>query len=119
MTSVIAAQALPAYLRLMTAALIRFLMVVALALMPFGVASAPAVAADVSASASAGHCDDDGQPTGAPATMDMHCATCAALPAVETAEVRELRPEAPVLIAATDALTDTEPEIATPPPKLA
>ena len=91
-------------------------MLLALALMPFGMTSAPAMAASGSSSAS-GHCDDHQKPADAPAKMDMHCATCAALPADEHVEAAELRPQAPILISAAHALSDNQPEIATPPPK--
>lgn len=114
---VIAAKGSHSYVARMPAVLLRLVMLVALAFMPFGMASAPAVAASVSSSAS-GHCDEHQKPADAPAKMDMHCATCAALPADEPAEVAELRPQAPILISAIHALSDTQPEIATPPPKL-
>ena len=116
LTSVIAAKGSPAYVARMPAALLRLVMLIALAFMPFGMTSAPAMAASVSSSAP-GHCDEQ-KPADAPAKMDMHCATCAALPADEPAEVAELRPQAPILISATHALSGTQPEIATPPPKL-
>ena len=117
MISVIAAKGSPAYLAGMPAVLLRLAMLIALTLMPFGMANAPAMAASVASSAS-GHCDEHQKPADAPAKMDMHCATCAALPADEPAEVAELRPQAPILISAIHALSDTQPEIATPPPKL-
>lgn len=117
LTSVIAAKGLPVYVAPMPAALIRLVMLIALAFMPFGMTSAPAMATSVSSSAT-GHCDEHQKPADAPAKMDMHCATCAALPADEPAEVAELRPQAPILISAIHALSDTQPEIATPPPKL-
>jgi hypothetical protein len=94
----------------------RLVLLVALALMPMGMVSAPAAAPVTSA---AGHCDEHQQPADAPGVMDMHCATCAALPAIE-APVRdpELKPEMPRFARVTNALSDTEPEIATPPPRL-
>jgi hypothetical protein len=116
-TSVIAAKGSPAYVARMPAALLRLVMLIALAFMSFGMTNAPAMAASGSGSAS-GHCDEHQKPADAPAKMDMHCATCAALPAAETIEVAELRPQAPILISAIHALSDTQPEIATPPPKL-
>lgn len=117
MISVIAAKGSPAYVAGMPAVLLRLVMMMALAFMPFGMTNAPAMAASVASSAS-GHCDEHQKPADAPAKMDMHCATCAALPADEPAEVAELRPQAPILISAIHALSDTHPEIATPPPKL-
>ena len=114
---VIAAKGSPAYVARMPAVLLRLVMLVALAFMPFGMTSAPALAASVSSSAS-GHCDEQQKPADAPAKMDMHCATCSALPAVEPAAVAEVRPQAPILMSAVHALSDAQPEIATPPPKL-
>ena len=100
----------------MVAAVTRLILLVALALMPMGMASAPAAA---TAAAAASHCDEHQQPADAPAKMDMHCATCAALPAIQV-PVRdpELRPEMPRFVRASSALSDTKPEIATPPPRL-
>ena len=114
---VIAAKGSPAYVARMPAVLLRLAMLVALAFMPFGMSSAPAMAGGASSSAS-GHCDEHQKPADAPAKMHMHCATCAALPADEPAAVAELRPQAPILISTAHALSDTQPEIATPPPKL-
>jgi hypothetical protein len=101
----------------MASALLRILMLVALALMPVGMTGAAAAAAPSPAAVS-GHCDDQQKPADAPAKMDMQCATCAALPAAEanTAEP-ELRPELPRLVKAAKALSNAEPETDTPPPR--
>lgn len=100
----------------MLAAVMRLILLVALALMPMGMASAPAA---VEVAAAAGHCDEHQQPAETPAKMDMHCATCAALPAIQVpVGDPELRPEMPRFARASSALSDTEPEIATPPPRL-
>ena len=117
MTLVIAAKGGGAYAARMPAVLFRLMMLVALAFMPFGMANAPAVAA-TGATAAAGHCDEHQKPSDAPSKMSMHCAACAALPAVEPVAVSELRPQAPARISAMNALSDTVPEIATPPPRL-
>lgn len=114
---VIAAKGSPTYVARMPAVLLRLVMLIALAFMPFGMSGAPAMAASASSSAS-GHCDEHQKPAETPAKMDMHCATCAALPADEPAAVAELRPQAPILISTVHALSDTQPDIATPPPKL-
>src|SRR5687767_447025 len=107
-----------AYVTAMASALLRILMLVALALMPLGMTGAAAAAAPSSAAA-AGHCDDHQKPVDAPAKMDMHCATCAALPVVQpNLTDRGLRPELPRLVKAANALSDTEPETDTPPPRL-
>ena len=117
MISVIAAKGSAAYVAGMPAVLLRLVMLIALAFMPLGMTNAPAMAASVASSAS-GHCDDHQKPVDVPAEIEMHCATCAALPAVAAAEVTELRPQAPIVISVVHALSDTQPEIATPPPKL-
>ncbi len=111
----IAARRSPAYVPGMAAALIRLVLLVALALMPMGMASAPAAAP---APTAAGHCDEHQQPADAP-MMDVHCATCAALPAIAAPPGDPgLRPETPRFARAAGALSNTEPEIATPPPRL-
>jgi len=115
MTLVIAAQGDGAYVDRMPAALLRLIMLVALAFMPLGMTGA----ATTTSSATAGHCDEHQQPADAPVKMSMHCAACAALPAVEPTAVPELKPQAPARISAMNALSDTKPEIATPPPRLA
>ena len=93
-------------------------MLFALALMPLGMTGV-AAAAMPSPAAAAGHCDDHQKPADAPAKMDMQCATCAALPAIAANAVGpQLRPELPRLVKAANALSDTEPETDTPPPRL-
>ena len=118
MSPVIAAQGDGAYVDRMLSALLRLIMLVALAFMPLGMTGTPAVASTTS-SAAAGHCDEHQQPADAPVKMSMHCAACAALPAVEPTAVPELKPQAPARISAMNALSDTKPEIAIPPPRLA
>ena len=104
----------------MAATFLRLMMVVALAIMPFGMASVPAAAALPStAQASAGHCDDHQKPTDAPSTPKAHCAVCAALPAGDTSiAVAELRPVLLRVVQAEQWLAEQEPDIDTPPPKL-
>jgi hypothetical protein len=100
-------------------AVLRFLMVLALALMPVGMASAQATAATGPA-ATIDHCDEHQPPAHSPAKSDTHCATCSALPAVDApVAVIELRPALPRLLAAANAMSDTELETATPPPRFA
>lgn len=118
MTLVIAAQDGGAYVARMPATLLRLIMLIALAFMPIGMTGAPAVAATAS-TADAGHCDEHQKPADSPAKMSMHCSACAALPAVEPTAAPELKPQAPARISAINALSDTKPEIATPPPRLA
>jgi hypothetical protein len=118
MTLVIARQGVRAYVARMPAVVLRIAMLIALAFMPLGMASAPAAVSNVPG-ATAGHCDEHQKPADAPARMDMHCAVCAALPASDPVNVEELEPQAPELFSAMNALSDTKPEIATPPPRLA
>lgn len=116
--SVIAGQGSPAYVAGMVVAFSRLMMLIALALMPFGMASAPAKAVGNAAPA-AGHCDEHQKRENVPAQMEMSCAACTALPALDVAPaVSELRHALPRLVKAANSLSDTEPEIATPPPKL-
>ena len=118
MSPVIAAQGDGAYVDRMPSALLRLIMLVALAFMPLGMTGTPAVASTTSGAA-AGHCDEHQKPADAPTKMSMHCAACAALPAVEPTPVPGLKPQASARISAMNALSDTVPEIATPPPRLA
>ena len=109
----------------MTTALLRLITLLALVLMPFGMASGPAMAQPMPANhamAQAGHCDDQSDQDKAPAhsSQQMHCAMCAALPASEPpTPAAELRPTAPRIIAAASPFNGIELEIATPPPKRA
>ena len=118
MTSVIVGQGSRPYGAVMPAVLLRLLMLLALALMPFGMASSPALAAAAPA-ATAGHCERHQEPGDAPAKMEIHCASCTALPSAQAVkEGSDLRPEVPRHLKAMNALPGTEPEIATPPPRL-
>ena len=70
MTLVIVAQGGGAYVARMPAALLRLMMLVALAFMPLGMTGTPAVASTTSGAA-AGHCDEHQKPADAPAKMSM------------------------------------------------
>jgi hypothetical protein len=109
----------------MVAVAIRMLTLLALVIMPFGMAGAPATAqsrpADHSA-ASTGHCDEQSGEKGSPVKSApmMHCAMCVALPAAEAPKPRvAILPGAPRAIAAVTSVDGIELEIATPPPKRA
>jgi hypothetical protein len=116
--SVIARQASRHYWTGMAAAVLRFLALVALMLMPLGMA-APAAAHAPMASAPGEHCADQSQPDETPAPKAMDCvATCTALPASNTPVPAPLAaPSPPRLIALADIFVGIVPEIATPPPK--
>jgi hypothetical protein len=115
--SVIAGQGSHPYGAGMASAILKLLMLFALALMPIGMAKANDIAVNVSGIAS-GHCDDHQAPAKAPGKTQTHCATCAALPAIE-APVPQLGllPKLPAFTTAVKYLSDTEPEIVTPPPR--
>lgn len=106
----------------MTAAFFRLLTMLALVLMPFGMASAPAaqpMPAD-HAMAATGHCDEQSDQEKAPShsSNQMHCAMCAALPASEPpAPIAGFLPTAPRIIATVAPFNGIELEIATPPPR--
>jgi hypothetical protein len=103
----------------MATTFLRLMMLIALAIMPFGMASAPASALRSAAAASGGHCDDHQKPADAPSTPKAHCAVCAALPAIDTSmAVSELRPVLLRVVQAEQWLAEQEPDIDTPPPKL-
>lgn len=121
--SVIAGKALRSYEAAMAATIFRLLALVALVLMPFGMAGSPAVAQAMPANhamAQKGHCDEQSDRDKAPAhsSQQMHCAMCAALPAAEPpVPVAGLRPIAPRIIASVTPFIGIELEIATPPPR--
>lgn len=107
----------------MTAALLRLIMLLALVLMPFGMASAPAMAQPMPANhglAQAGHCDEQSDQDKAPShpSQQVHCAMCAAVPAGQPLTPGAgLRPTAPRIIATVSPFNGIELEIATPPPR--
>ncbi len=114
---VIARTAWRPYLRAMASALFRLLAFVAVLLMPLGMATRPAAAAQPASAA--GHCDEHQEPVDAPAAPKPHCTGCAALPADEAPEaIADLRPKAPMLLALADFRAGVEPDTITPPPKL-
>lgn len=117
---VIAGQGWSAYLRSVIAALSRLLALVALVLMPIGMAAAPAAAHWAAASAEAGHCSGSEQDApGAPAMPGAECAmSCAAVAANPPPRASAKVPAARIAPAAFVAmLSGVEPGIATPPPR--
>lgn len=115
----IAARGCGPYIGSMIALCIRLTALLALAMMPLSMLSAPA-AAESRPSVQDGHCDEHRQPAQAPAEVKMDCANCAGLLSFESviapAEVLAAGPRraAPVSI-----FSGIELEIATPPPKVA
>ena len=95
--------------------LLRLVMLISLAFMPFGMTGARA--AIITPEAASEHCADHQKPADAPAPKP-NCAACAALPAMETpAAVEELRPTLQLAVRAEQWVTEQGPETATPPPK--
>lgn len=87
---------------------------VALVLMPIGMAAAPAMAQP----AAAGHCDDHQQPADAPNSAQVHCTGCASLPVLPApGTVDSLAPQAPALPALVEAFSGVDPRTDPPPPK--
>lgn len=105
---------LPVFFRLLT--------LLALVLMPMGMASTPASAqpADHAAMAQAGHCSEQPDEDKAPAPELMDCtAACTALPASAAPLLATpMKPQAPRAIAAAVPFAGIILEIATPPPRL-
>jgi hypothetical protein len=116
--SVIVEQDGHAYLRAMTATLVRLLALLALAMMPGLMASAPAMAS-TTATAS-GHCEEHKDPVSAPDQSPAHCSACAAMPAVDTGSAQiEFTASALPYLPVGRTLAGILLEIATPPPKSA
>ena len=107
----------------MTAALLRLLALLALVLMPFGMAGAPAMAQPMPtqhAMASMGHCDEQRDQDEAPVSKMDCTAMCTALPATDApAPAPALQPIVPRTIAIAVPFAGIEPELATPPPRRA
>jgi hypothetical protein len=117
--AIIAGSSPCAYLRRMIALALRLLVLVSVALMPAGMASAAAAAQPAASESShcSGHEEQDQAPAG---DMDAQCMACAGLPAGQLAAAQEgFLPKAPRLIALTSKIHGIILEIATPPPKLA
>jgi hypothetical protein len=107
----------------MPAMLLRFLTIIALALMPLGMGAMPAGAATGgdhrAMSMDAGHCDDQGPAKQAtPTSMDCK-AMCSAIPVATARAAPPLPMPRPVLKMALAARGDSiVPEFDPPPPKL-
>lgn len=104
----------------MTAALLRLLTLLALVVMPIGMATAPAAASPVPAShhMMGGHCDEQPDQDQAPASKMDCAAMCTALPATDSAAPTPvLKPKAPRTIAVATRFHGIILEIATPPPR--
>lgn len=104
----------------MTARLFRLLTLVSFLLMPVGMVSAPATAADQPMVASSMPCEGHQEPSGEAPRSKAHCAACAALaqPLISAPAIGSKRK---VLLVEKrgDLLLGLAPEVATPPPKLA
>ena len=107
----------------MAAMLFRLLALVALVLMPLGMAGAPAIAQQMPmdhAAMGARHCDEQPGQGKAPASKMDCAAMCTALPAADgPAPAARMRLAAPRTIVIVALFAGIEPEIATPPPRQA
>ena len=107
----------------MLATLFRFVTLLALVLMPFGMIGTPANAQPMPANhemVQQGHCDEqrDGDKAPAHSSKQMHCAMCAALPATDPPSPSAgIRPMTPRKIATVSPFNGIDLEIATPPPR--
>ena len=101
----------------------KLLALVAMLFMPFGMSSAPAAAPGHAPSASmpAEHCPDQGSSRGSKDRLaDCTMACAAALPAVDAPAGEQLLfASGTATTTVVEALQGREPDIATPPPKLA
>lgn len=115
---VIAGQGERDYRRSMAARLVRLIAFIAVLLMPFGMAAAPAMNAPAAA-ASDGHCGEHTAPPEEPAAMPDHCAACSALPGIDSpAPVTARAPAIARRLVAVTPFDGIEPDTITPPPKL-
>jgi hypothetical protein len=97
----------------------KLLALVACLLMPFGMANA-ATTVQHEPQAQSDHCSGRGQPADAPAHPQLHCAACAALPAIEAPSADAIAlPSAAVELPFVQVFSGIDPETATPPPKSA
>ena len=117
MISVIAGTVSCLYLRGMRRYLMQFLALIAVTLMPMGMAAGPALAHDMPVTES-GHCKGDEKTSDDPAKSQTHCTSCSALQPIrdEKPSAGSL-PQAPRILAGSGPIFGVEPELATPPPK--
>lgn len=102
----------------MTYRLVRLFAVIALVLMPFGMASAPAIAQIEHHGLDAGHCTYDIERETAPDSQAQCAMSCTmVVPSLAAAEPIRFPPMSQAIALATP-MTDLGPEIGTPPPKL-
>ncbi|HEY0628002.1 MAG TPA: hypothetical protein VGD23_01610 [Sphingomicrobium sp.] len=119
---VIAARDREAYGSAMATAILRLLALIALTLMPIGMAGVPAMASPAPAEhamAGMAHCDEiPAEEPAAPQSKIDCMAMCTALPAnFGSAPASRMKPVTPRSIAVSAPFSGIEPEIATPPPK--
>lgn len=108
----------------MIALLLRLFALVAVALMPAAMISAPAAAQPAQVTSASSHCagghEEQEQRDQAPAGAEAHCMACAGLPITDVLAAAELAlPTAPRFLAHSRGIIGDEPEIVTPPPKRA
>lgn len=100
--------------------IVRLVTAFALLLMSLAMANAAAVASPTGPAMAVEHCDEQPQPNDAPAPNPADCAMTCSVVHASNVRVQQppLRPEASLTTAKISRLIGTEPEIATPPPKL-
>ena len=119
MTPVIAGQGLRVY-RAAMSRLINILMVIALALMPFGMAAPAAAAAHhpAAGSGAAEHCPDrNAAPLANHGIGECAMGCAAAIPPLDRVAGPQSPPATPILRMLVEPLTGLQPETATPPPR--
>ena len=108
------------YLHGMAARLLRLLTLVALLLMPLGMATAPAAVEHHDAASTPRHCPDQGSKHDVTGFAECTMACAAALPVLDFVQVLPLPiPATPFLGPRAIGLPGLGPETATPPPKSA
>jgi hypothetical protein len=102
----------------MVSMLFRLLTLVSFLLMPVGMISTPALAADRPMVASSMPCEGHQKPSDEAPRSKAHCAACAALaqPPISVPAGRS-KPNALLVEKTSDLLLGLVPEVATPPPK--
>ncbi|HET9398809.1 MAG TPA: hypothetical protein VFO45_08330 [Sphingomicrobium sp.] len=113
-------------MRAMFTVVLRLMTIIALAMMPLGMAGASvagqATMAETTAAHTMGgeHCPDAGDEDSAPARSMDCAAACTGLPAspAEPLATPDSRPALPTGLGVTRIFADNIPEIATPPPRL-
>jgi len=102
----------------MLAALFKLLTIASFLMMPLGMSSAPASAAEHHAATASMPCDGHEQPTKAAPDGKTHCTSCVAIAEPHgAAPAADIQPALVLVDRTGQLLFGLEPEVATPPPK--